>query len=69
MESGGLNYNQTSTTNTAAYGGEDADTANDDAFMKEVETLMTFKIAIIVNRYWFAILVPIGLVGWSYHFL
>ena len=69
MESGGLNYNVTSAINIAASGWEDTDTANDDAFMNEVETLITFKIAIIVNRYWFAALVPIGLVGNTLSFL
>ena len=40
-----------------------------DTFMAEVETLITYKIANIINKYWFPILVPIGLVGNSLSFL
>ena len=35
----------------------------EDAFMKEAKTYMAYKIADIINTYWFSILVPIGLPG------
>ena len=40
-----------------------------DAFMEEVETYMTFKIANFINNYWFPVLIPIGLVGNTLSFL
>ena len=36
-----------------------------DTFIEKVETLTTFKIATLMNTYWFPILIPIGLV-WEY---
>ena len=44
-------------------------TSKTDIFMEEVETLVTYKIANVINKYWFPILVPIGLVGNSLSFL
>ena len=38
-------------------------------FMKEVESLMTYKVATCISQYWFPILVPIGLVGNTLSFL
>ena len=38
-------------------------TTNKDIFMEEVEMVMTYKIATTITKYWFPILVPIGLVG------
>ena len=34
-----------------------------DIFMEEVETLLTYKVATFIAKYWNPILVPIGLVG------
>ncbi len=34
-----------------------------DQFQKEVSMLLTYKIAMIMDRYWFPVLVPCGLVG------
>ena len=62
MESNRFSNNVTSANNIATSKWEDSLTVN-DTFMKEVESLLTFKIAMIVNRYWFSALVPIGLVG------
>ena len=68
MDFSGNNNNITSANNIATTEWEDADTGN-DTFMEEVEALLTFKIAMIVNRYWFSALVPIGLVGNTLSFL
>ena len=38
-------------------------------FMEEVKTFMTYNIAIFIMKYWFPILVPIGLVGNTLSFL
>ena len=35
----------------------------EDTFMEEVKTNITFRIANLINTYWYPILVPIGLVG------
>ena len=43
--------------------------ATRDAFMKEAETYLAFAIAEYLNKYWFPILVPIGLVGNNLSFL
>ena len=40
-----------------------------DAFMEQVETYMTFKIANFINAYWFPVLIPIGLVGYILSFI
>ena len=42
---------------------EDSVTEDLPNFMEEVETYMTYKVASYINRYWFAVLVPTGLVG------
>ena len=34
-----------------------------DEFMEEVNTYLIFKIAISISKYWFPILVPLGIVG------
>ena len=44
-------------------------TTTKDVFMEEVETAMTFKIATYITKYWFPILVPVGLVGNTLSFL
>ena len=38
------------------------DVNNQSTFMKEVETYMTYKVASYINKYWFPVLVPMGLV-------
>ena len=40
-----------------------------DAFMEQVETYMTFKIANFINTYWFPVLIPTGLVGNTLSFI
>ena len=40
-----------------------------DVFMEQVEVIMTFKVATYINKYWFPILVPIGLIGNTLSFL
>ena len=42
---------------------EDSGTGETPTFMEQVETYMTYKVASYINRYWFAVLVPIGIVG------
>ena len=44
-------------------------TENLSVFMDEVETLMTYKVASIFKQYWFAVLLPIGLIGNTLSFL
>ena len=34
-----------------------------DIFMKQVETYTTFKIASFIDKYWFPVLIPIGVLG------
>ena len=38
-------------------------------FIEEVETYMTYKIASFIDKYWFPVLIPIGLVGNTLSFL
>ena len=47
------------------------ETAKEDvsAFMEEVQTFMTFKIASYINQDWFPILVPVGFIGNTLSFL
>ena len=42
---------------------EDNLTQNLSIFMEEVETYMTYKVASFIDKYWFPVLIPIGLVG------
>ena len=53
----------TSFVNTVSAGKEIPERTTEDSFMQQVETHTTFKIATIIDIYWFPILVPIGLVG------
>ena len=48
---------------------DDGATEKLSVFMDEVETLMTYKVASIFKQYWFAVLVPIGLIGNTLSFL
>ena len=48
---------------------EDNITDNSSTFMEQVETYMTYKIASLIDKYWFPILIPIGLVGNTLSFL
>ena len=40
----------------------------EDTFMEEVKTYITFRIANLINTYWYPILIPIGLIGNSLSF-
>ena len=40
-----------------------------DAFMEQVERLLTFKIANFINTYWFPVLIPTGIVGNTLSFI
>ena len=40
-----------------------------NTFLEEVHTFMTFKVATHITRYWFPIMVPIGLIGNTLSFL
>ena len=48
---------------------EGFETTTLNMFMEKVEAYMTFKIATYITKYWFPILVPIGLVGNTLSFL
>ena len=61
-------FNITSTFNLVTVGWEGT-MFTEDSFMKEARTYTTFKIATFIAKYWFAILVPIGLVGNTLSFL
>ena len=47
----------------------DSKTEEVSDFFEEVETHMTYQIALYINQYWFPILVPVGLVGNTLSFL
>ncbi len=38
-------------------------TSADDSFQQQVMSYMTYKVAMVLNVYWFPVLVPCGLVG------
>ena len=63
MESKVLDNEAASFVNTASAGQEILERTTEDGFMQQVETHTAFKIATIIDIYWFPILVPIGLVG------
>ena len=44
-------------------------TEDSSTFMEEVETYMIYKIASVIDKYWFPVLIPIGLVGNTLSFL
>ena len=60
-------HNETNVTTVDTSGWEEEMTNQDD-FMDEVETYTIFKIANLINIYWYPILVPIGLIGNSLSF-
>ena len=64
-----MNNNITSVLNLATIGWEDSVAPTKDTFMEEVESFFIFKIADFFNRYWFPVLIPIGLVGNTLSFL
>ena len=68
MESTSINNNVTSLVNLVTTGWEETKTTK-DTFMEEVEAYTTFKIANFINKYWYPVLVPIGLVGNTLSFL
>ena len=45
------------------------ETETPDTFLQEAETYLTYKMSMLIVRYWFPILVPIGLVGNTLSFL
>ena len=55
--------------NVVSTGKEIPEMTTKDNFMQQVETYTTFKIATIIDTYWFPILVPIGLFGNTLSFL
>ena len=58
--------NSSSANTNVSFGNNSMDidtTGNPSTFMAEVETFLTYKIAVYINQYWFPILVPMGLVG------
>ena len=59
-----LHFNNTtmSEINLAVTGWEEVQ-MTEDTFIEEVKTYITFRIANLINLYWFPILVPLGLVG------
>ena len=52
-----------------ATGNTTMDSTRRETFRAEVENLTTYKIAIFIMKYWYPILVPIGLVGNTLSFL
>ena len=48
---------------------EDDVTESSATFMEEVESYMTYKVASFIDKYWFPVLIPIGLVGNTLSFL
>ena len=57
----------TSENKTIALKGTEGSEQED--FMEEVETYMTYKVASYINDYWFPILTPMGLIGNTLSFL
>ena len=47
----------------------DNSTAETDTFLQEAETFMTYKVAKYIDRFWFPVLIPLGLVGNTLSFL
>ena len=47
----------------------DNSTAETDTFLQEAETYTTYKMARYIDSFWFPVLVPIGLVGYTLPFL
>ena len=46
-----------------------SETNTQDTFLLEAETFMTYKVAKLLDNYWFPVLIPLGLVGNSLSFL
>ena len=69
MESTRVDNETTFATNAASVGKEYTEMTTKDTFMEEVKTFTSFKIATIIDTYWFPILVPIGLIGNTLSFL
>ena len=44
-------------------------TTTGDPFMEEANSMIIYKIAIIISKYWMPVLVPIGLIGNTLSFL
>ena len=63
MESIYPNNGTISETNLAVTGWEEEVEMTEDIFMEEVRTYITYRIANLINTYWYPILAPIGLLG------
>ena len=61
-----MNYTTSENKTIALLGTEGSE---QEDFMEEVETYMTYKVASAINQYWFPVLVPIGLIGNTLSFL
>ena len=42
---------------------------NGNSIMEDAQMFLTFKVATMINRFWFPLLIPIGLVGNTLSFL
>ena len=63
-----FNENVTSVVNLEATRWKQEE-MTEDTFTKDVKTHITFKIANLINTYWYPVLVPIGLIGNSLSFI
>ena len=62
MESICSSNDTTFAVNLAVTGWEEVE-MTEDTFMEEVRTYIAFKIANLINTYWYPVLIPIGLIG------
>ena len=60
---------ETANGNISSPAEENVKVTTIDTFMEQVETYMAFKIANLINIYWFPILIPLGLVGNTLSFI
>ena len=69
MESITFCTTKTADRNSSSTVVENAKLTTIDGFMEQVERLLTFKIANYINKYWFPVLIPTGLVGNTLSFI
>ena len=69
MESIPFNNKSTLVANVFSVGTGNTEMTTIDTFMEEVKTYTSYKIAFIIDTYWFLVLVPIGLIGNTISFL
>ena len=62
-------YNNNITSLLATTGWEDVDAGTKDTFIENFESYTIFKMADIINIYWFPVLIPVGLVGNTLSFI